>query len=217
LIDRSEAYIGVLIDDLITKGVEEPYRIFTSRSEYRISLRADNADLRLTQKGYQVGCVSEARRTHTVYIEKELEAARKLLESIVESPSIWSRILDITVNMDGAPRSAKKMLEYANVSLNQLCNHYPSLNIIDPALHHRLEIESRYASYLRRQQQDIEAFKRDENLLLPDSIDYGKFAELSNEIKEKLMLHRPRTLGAANRIEGMTPSALLTLLKYIKR
>ena len=173
--------------------------------------------MRLTRKGYQVGCVSEARQKHTAHIENELETARELLENIVESPSTWSRLLSITVNMDGTPRSAKKMLEYSNVSLSQLCNHHPSLNTIDPGLHHRLEIESRYISYLNRQQQDIEAFRRDENLFLPDSIDYGSFAELSNEIKEKLMLHRPRTLGAANRIEGMTPSALLTLLKYIKR
>jgi tRNA uridine 5-carboxymethylaminomethyl modification enzyme len=202
---------------LITKGAEEPYRIFTSRSEYRLSLRADNADVRLTQKGYQAGCVSEKRQQHTNDVKARLEASLEMLEDTVESPSNWSKMLNITVNMDGVHRSAKKMLEYTNVSLDQLCALFPHLEKIDPAIRYRAEIESRYAFYLRKQQQDIEAFRRDEHLILPDAIDYSKLTELSNEVKEKLKLHRPHTLGAASRIEGITQSALLFLLKYVKR
>jgi tRNA uridine 5-carboxymethylaminomethyl modification enzyme len=217
VIDRSEAYIGVLIDDLTTKGTEEPYRMFTSRSEYRLSLRSDNADLRLTQKGYEAGCVSEQRRQHAHDIKTRLEVALDMLEYTTESPSNWSQWLNIPISMDGAYRSAKKMLEYADVSLDQLCTLFPHLQKIDTDIRHRAEIESKYAFYLKKQQEDIKAFRRDEHLILPNSLDYSQLMELSHEVREKLTRHRPHTLGAASRIEGITPSALLSLFKYVKR
>jgi tRNA uridine 5-carboxymethylaminomethyl modification enzyme len=216
IFDRASSYIGVLIDDLVTRGTNEPYRMFTSRAEYRLVLRADNADQRLTPIGIQVGCVSAERAAVFGAKSKALAAARALVHGPRLSPSAL-RERGIAVNADGVLRTAAELLAYPGVDLPRLTTIWPELGAISPEIAEQLEIEARYAGYLDRQEADIHAFRKDEALELPLDLDYGAVGSLSAEIRSKLQEAKPATLGAAARISGVTPAALIALLKYVRR
>jgi tRNA uridine 5-carboxymethylaminomethyl modification enzyme len=216
VLDRADAYIGVMIDDLITRGTTEPYRMFTSRAEYRLVLRADNADQRLTPLGLLVGCVGAERGA--VFTEKlcRLDAARSLAASLSLTPPALRRH-GIAVNADGVARNASELLAYPDIGMARLAAIWPELAGVAPDIAEQLEIDARYAGYVERQSADIRAFRRDEALHLPDDLDYAAVGSLSNEIRDKLNASRPATLGAASRISGITPAALVALLKYVRR
>ncbi len=215
-LDRSEAYIGVMIDDLVTRGVSEPYRMFTSRAEYRLSLRADNADQRLTPIGLTWGCVTGDRaRTFAAKMD-QLHRAKTLAESLTLTPPEANRA-GLGVNQDGIRRNALTLLAYPNIGYADLARIWPELSAFDPVIAEQLEIDALYAGYLDRQQADIDAFKRDEALVIPDTLDYGAIAGLSTEMREKLTKAAPRTLGQASRIDGVTPAALTLVLGHVKR
>ncbi|WP_442755484.1 tRNA uridine-5-carboxymethylaminomethyl(34) synthesis enzyme MnmG [Methylocystis sp. JAN1] len=214
--DRAEAYLGVMIDDLATRGVSEPYRMFTSRAEYRLSLRADNADDRLTPKGIELGCVGAARVQVFRRRAEKLARARALLESVSLSSAAALK-QGLPVNQDGRRRSGFALLALPFVSLAKLSAIWPELSEIDAATAERIETDARYAVYLDRQQADIDAFRRDEQLALPESLDYGSIAGLSSELRSKLAFLKPRTIGQAQRIDGMTPSALTLLAARARR
>lgn len=216
IIDRSEAYIGVMIDDLITLGTAEPYRMFTSRSEYRLSLRPDNADLRLTGRGLEVGCIGETRREHFVAKQKMLAEALQIVSRETMTPNEAARH-GITINHDGQRRSILELLVNPDISYERLADIYPIMKTWSADIREQLEIESVYKSYLERQRDDIETFKEEEGLTLPDSLDYDSVGSLSNEIRAKLKQTRPATLGAASRIPGMTPAALTAIMTHMKR
>ncbi|MEO1966815.1 tRNA uridine-5-carboxymethylaminomethyl(34) synthesis enzyme MnmG [Hyphomonas sp.] len=216
ILDRAEAYIGVLIDDLITRGVTEPYRMFTSRAEYRLVLRADNADQRLTQKGIDAGCVSETRMSMFHVKHLALSESRKTLQTLSLSPA-KAREAGWNVNQDGRVRTAWEYLGYKDISLETLSKVWPELSDIDPAIAAQLEIEALYSGYIERQAGDVEALRRDEALQIPDEINYAAIGGLSNEVRQKLESIRPATLGQASRIEGVTPGALTALLGHVKR
>lgn len=216
ILDRSEAYIGVLIDDLISKGTSEPYRMFTSRAEYRLSLRADNADRRLTPRGIALGCVSERRRLAFGEKRELLDQARAMLHALVATPPVLQRA-GLSINQDGVRRSAFDLLGHPNIGWSELRQVWPEIGAIRPDVAEQLEIEGRYDGYLERQTQDIAAFQRDEQLALPADLDYDAVGSLSNEIRSKLKALRPASLGAAARIAGVTPAALTSLLVYVKR
>lgn len=216
ILDRSDAYIGVMIDDLINLGVSEPYRMFTSRAEFRISLRSDNADLRLTQRAIDLGCVSRRRADHFHTKVSGLVQARKLVASLSLSPNRL-RQEGLVVNLDGVKRTARNLLAYPNVDLARLAEIWPELNRLPANVAEQIEIESRYDAYLARQDADVAAFRRDESLALPEDLDYSLIGGLSNEAQEKLDAARPHTLGAAGRISGVTPAALTALLGYVRR
>ncbi|CDS03937.1 hypothetical protein LRAMOSA06892 [Lichtheimia ramosa] len=221
ILDRSDAYIGVLIDDLITKGVEEPYRVFTSRSEYRLLLRADNADLRLTRKGYEAGVVSTKRWEKFTSDASALKLAIEEAEQVRMSPKAWAKqgvtLQNSRAHDNGALKSAMELLVNPNVSLEQLYDTIPSLKHLDPRLQERVIIEGRYKPYLRRQAAEVAALKRDEDLKLDINLDYSSMTQLSHEVRHKLSMVRPETLGAAKRIEGITPAAMVTLMRYARR
>ncbi|MEJ2121657.1 MAG: tRNA uridine-5-carboxymethylaminomethyl(34) synthesis enzyme MnmG, partial [Alphaproteobacteria bacterium] len=216
ILDRAEAYIGVLIDDLVTLGTREPYRMFTSRAEYRLLLRADNADLRLTGRGIEAGCVSGVRAAH--YREKAaaLETARALVRDCRATPTELNRA-GFAVNLDGRRRSAHDLLGYPKINLNELLPLWPALAGLRPDIAEQIEIEGVYAGYLERQVADIRAYRRDEALALPADLDYAGIASLSAEARQKLEAARPATLGAAARISGVTPAALTALLGHVRR
>jgi tRNA uridine 5-carboxymethylaminomethyl modification enzyme len=215
-VDRADGYIGVLIDDLVTLGVTEPYRMFTSRAEYRLWLRADNVDQRLTPKGVAVGCVG-AERARMFHVKQQaLAAARELAGRLAISPSALAR-QGMTINQDGVMRSALDLLGHPGFGWDQLAAIWPELATIPGELSEQLAIDARYRGYLARQRQDIAAYRRDEDLELPAELDYGAVGSLSNEIRQKLQAHRPATLGQAARISGVTPAALVALLKYVRR
>ncbi|KAG4302098.1 hypothetical protein PCK1_001657 [Pneumocystis canis] len=214
-ISRSSAYIGVLVDDLVTKGVEEPYRMFTSRSEYRLSLRPDNADLRLTSLGQKWGIISKNRWEQFTKERKLLMDAKTALENFVLSPQEW-RLHNISVNMDGIKRSAMQLLSYPNITIDTFLNIIPMLYDIPANLRSRLNIESIYSEFITRQESaNRYFFLKDEEYVFPSDIDYSNLKNLSLEEKELLNSIRPRSLAQAKRIQGITPSAQLVLLRYI--
>jgi tRNA uridine 5-carboxymethylaminomethyl modification enzyme len=215
VLDRADAYIGVLIDDLITKGTREPYRMFTSRAEYRLMLRADNADLRLTEKGIAAGAVGADRARHFDRKKAALTAARNLVATLRETPNRL-RAQGFAVNQDGIWRSAAEMLGYPGITLAALTRVWPALAEIPAAIGEQLEIEGRYAGYLERQEADIRAFRREESLALPADLDFAAIGSLSTEIRDKLSRVRPATLGQAGRISGVTPAALTALLRHVR-
>lgn len=216
IFDRATAYIGVLADDLVTKGTNEPYRMFTSRAEYRLILRADNADQRLTRLGMQVGCVSGERARRYEAKEKAIAEAKAHMLSLSATPQELAKV-DIKVNMDGQRRTAMDLLAYPNVTMQRVQQIWPELAKITEDVAEQVGIEGRYAGYLQRQEADIKAFRRDEALILPATLDYMAIEGLSTEVKTKLQDHKPATLGAAARISGVTPAALTALLGHVKR
>jgi tRNA uridine 5-carboxymethylaminomethyl modification enzyme len=216
LLDRASSYVGVLIDDLVTRGTNEPYRMFTSRAEYRLVLRADNADQRLTPLGLRIGCVGPKRATVFAAKRALLEQGRALVQQLSLSPSAL-QAWGIAVNPDGVRRSAANLLGLPGMDLAQLSRIWPELSAIRSDVAEQLEIDARYAGYVARQELDIAAFRRDEGLHLPDTLDYGAIGSLSSEVRAKLKTAKPATLGAAARISGVTPAALVALLKYVQR
>jgi tRNA uridine 5-carboxymethylaminomethyl modification enzyme len=214
--DRAEAYLAVMVDDLVTRGVTEPYRMFTSRAEYRLTLRADNADQRLTDKGIAIGCVGPLRARQHADKMAALAQAHALAASVSLTPTQANRH-GLALNLDGQRRSGFELLSHPNIGVQQLAAVWPELAGLPPKIAEQLEIDAKYAVYLDRQAADIAAFRRDEGLELPDEIDYAELGGLSNEIKQKLEAVRPRTVGQAGRIDGMTPVALSLLLAHIRR
>ncbi len=214
--DRGEAYIGVMIDDLVTRGTAEPYRMFTSRAEYRLTLRADNADLRLTGRGCALGVVGGERERHFTAMAERLAEGRERLLALRASPNRL-REAGIAVNLDGVARSAWDLLAYPDCDRDRLVSIWPEIGDIDGNVLNRLAIEGRYQGYVGRQEADIARYRREESLALPKDLDYGAIGSLSTEIRQKLSAARPASLGAAGRIPGITPAALAALLGYVRR
>ncbi|WP_315781030.1 MULTISPECIES: tRNA uridine-5-carboxymethylaminomethyl(34) synthesis enzyme MnmG [unclassified Bradyrhizobium] len=215
MFDRADGYLGVMIDDLVTRGITEPYRMFTSRAEYRLTLRADNADQRLTDKGIALGCVgSDRARFHRAKMDA-LEAARAHARSLTITPNEAAKH-GLTLNRDGQRRSAFELMAYPEVGFAQVQAVWPELGTIDPVIATHLEIDAKYDVYVRRQSEDVDAFRRDEGLVLGD-IDYALVPGLSNEARAKLTAAKPWTIGQAGRIDGMTPAALGILAAYLRR
>jgi tRNA uridine 5-carboxymethylaminomethyl modification enzyme len=214
--DRAEGYLGVMIDDLVMRGVTEPYRMFTSRAEYRLSLRADNADQRLTPRGIALGCVGSERRH--VFADKlqTLQSGRKILESLSISPTQANRF-GLVLNLDGQKRTAFELLAYPDVTMRRLTTIWPELAAIPEAVAPHLETDARYAVYLDRQSADVATYRRDEALALPADINYAAIQGLSMEVRQKLSAQRPRTIGQAARIDGVTPAALTLLAARVRR
>ena len=216
IIDRAQAYLGVMIDDLVTRGVSEPYRMFTSRAEYRLQLRADNADQRLTDKGISIGCVGAKRARMHQEKQSALDDARKFAKSISLTPKEAERH-GLSLNKDGQRRSAFELLSYPSVTITQLAKIWPRFGELAPKIAEQIEIDAKYDVYLSRQAADIAAYRRDESFELPDEFDYATLPGLSNEMKQKLQAHRPRTIGQAGRIDGITPAALTLLVAHARR
>ncbi len=216
IFSRADAYLGVMIDDLVMKGVSEPYRMFTSRAEYRLSLRADNADQRLTGRGIALGCVEAERARRFALKEEALSRARGLLEGLSLTPNAAARH-GLRVNLDGMRRSAFDLLALPDVSIGSLAAIWPELTGIAQKIAAQIEIDAKYAVYLDRQTKDIEAFRRDEALAIPDHVDYAGLPGLSNEIRARLEKIRPSTMGQALQIEGMTPAAMTLLASKLRR
>jgi len=215
-LDRAQAYIGVLIDDLITRGAPEPYRMFTSRAEYRLRLRADNADQRLTDLGIAVGCVGAERRAHWQEKAAKLEAARIMAKSLQATPNELESY-GIGVNKDGVRRNLSDLLAYPDIDWDQLAAIWPEMKEVEPTIRAQIEYDALYAGYMERHEADIQAYRKDEALKLPADLDYSKVGSLSNEVRGKLEQARPETLGAAARIPGVTPAAVVALLRFVKR
>jgi tRNA uridine 5-carboxymethylaminomethyl modification enzyme len=216
IISRADAYLGVMIDDLVTRGVSEPYRMFTSRAEYRLRLRADNADQRLTPLGLAIGCVGSARQRAYAAKSAALEDGRHLLQRLSLTPTEAARN-GIEINRDGRRRSAFELLSYPNLDLDRLSIIWPELGSIAPAIRSQLEVDARYAAYVQRQDADVSALRKDEGVLVPDELDFAGIAGLSSEVQQKLARHRPATIAQAARIDGITPAALMLLLAHIKK
>ena len=214
-ISRGDGYIGIMIDDLITKGVSEPYRMFTSRSEYRMSARADNADLRLTAKGRYAGVVGDRRWSHFQDICQEMQSLQSLLESTKMTPSAWAEE-GFRLHQDTVRRSAFEILRLPNVSLDSLVPHIPSVSSFSPQARQRVAIESVYAPYIEQQKAAIRVFERDEQLALPSDLDYSSIHGLSTEEKRVLEVIRPQSVGMARRCEGVTPAGALRLLAFVR-
>ena len=215
-LDRADAYIGVLIDDLTTRGAPEPYRMFTSRAEYRLRLRADNADQRLTDKGIAIGCIGEERQNAWQKKTEKLEAARLLATTLDATPNELEGY-GIGVKKDGSRRSVMDLLSYPDIDWEQLEGVWPALADIQPAIREQVEFDALYAGYMDRHEADIAAYRKDEKLVLPKDLDYATVGSLSNEVRTKLEQARPETLGAASRIPGVTPAAVVALLRHVKR
>ncbi|MEZ2145671.1 tRNA uridine-5-carboxymethylaminomethyl(34) synthesis enzyme MnmG [Bradyrhizobium sp. DN5] len=213
--DRADGYLGVMIDDLVTRGISEPYRMFTSRAEYRLTLRADNADQRLTEKGIALGCVGTARMQHHRAKMDALNAARTLSKSLAITPNEAIKH-GLSLNRDGQRRSAFELMAYPDIGWRQVRAIWPELSAIDPVIAAHLEIDAKYDVYLERQSADVDAFRRDEGMVLTE-VDYQQVPGLSNEVRAKLEKARPFTVGQAGRIDGMTPAALGILAAYLRR
>lgn len=216
VVSRADGYLGVMIDDLVTRGVSEPYRMFTSRAEYRLRLRADNADQRLTPLGAEIGCVGSARREAFQQKSAALEAGASLLHSLHITPSEAARH-GLRIKRDGRRRSGFELLSLPSINIERLSAIWPELASIEPAQACQLEIDARYAVYLERQDADVAAFRKDEAINIPADFDYGTVVSLSTEVRQKLAAHRPATLGQASRIDGITPAALLLLHAHVKK
>jgi tRNA uridine 5-carboxymethylaminomethyl modification enzyme len=216
ILDRASSYIGVLIDDLVTRGTEEPYRMFTSRAEYRLVLRADNADQRLTPLGLALGCVGSVREQAFAWKSNDLAKARAQVQALRLTPP-QLRAQGLAVNADGIARSAADLLRHPDIPWGRVVAIWPELGAISADIAEQLEIDGRYAGYLDRQEAEIHAFRRDENLTLPRDLDYASIGSLSTEIRQKLGAARPANLGAASRISGVTPAALVALLRHVQR
>lgn len=216
VVDRGQGYIGVMIDDLVTRGITEPYRMFTSRAEYRLSLRADNADQRLTPSGIALGCVGSSRQAAFETKLQELDAARALMQGLSITPAQAVK-QGLPLNQDGIRRSAFDLLSYPDMTVDQLYPVWPQLADIPASIAEQVATDALYAVYLDRQAADIAALRRDEALTIPDAFDFSALAGLSNEIKQKLETVRPATIGQASRMDGMTPAALTLLLSQVKR
>ena len=215
--DRTDGYLGVMIDDLVTRGVSEPYRMFTSRAEFRLTLRADNADQRLTDKGIALGCVGSDRAAYHRAKMAALTVSRETAQALTITPTEAGRH-GIALNQDGQRRSAFELLSYPGIGMADLVRVWPDVfGRLDPDIATHLEIDAKYAVYLERQAADVEAFRRDENLLLGEDIDYAAVTGLSNEARQRLSTARPRTIGQAARLDGLTPAALTLLAAHLKR
>jgi tRNA uridine 5-carboxymethylaminomethyl modification enzyme len=215
-VSRADGYLGVMIDDLVTRGVTEPYRMFTSRSEYRLTLRADNADQRLTPLGIGVGCVGRERETAFAAKSKTLADGASLLRALALTPDEAAKF-GLTINRDGRKRSAFELLSYPGVDVARLAAIWPEIAKLDPAIAEQLAVDARYAVYVKRQELDIASFRKDEGIAIPDGFAYAALPGLSAELRQKLDRHRPSNLGQAARLDGMTPAALMLLLAHLKR
>jgi tRNA uridine 5-carboxymethylaminomethyl modification enzyme len=216
VVDRADAYMGVMIDDLVTQGAKEPYRMFTSRAEYRLRLRADNADQRLTPLGIRLGCVGPVRAKMFHVKQRALDTATALARSNSLTSSQAAKA-GLAVNQDGVTRTAFDLLRLPDVTWDRLASIWPDMAGVTPAIAAQVAIDANYAVYLDRQDQDVAAFRRDEQLELPDALDFARVSGLSNEVRDKLSRARPATLGAAARIQGITPAALTALLAHVRK
>lgn len=214
--DRADGYLGVMVDDLVTHGTTEPYRMFTSRAEYRLHLRADNADRRLTPKGIEAGCIGTQRRMAWANKKEALTRGVALAESLTATPNELAR-QGVMVNQDGQRRSAADLLGYPDMTVSRLTAIWPQLGGLREDVLEQIQIEALYAGYLKRQEEDISSFRKDESLHLPADLDYGAVGSLSTEVREKLTAVKPATLGQASRISGLTPAALVALMRHVKR
>ena len=216
ILDRSDAYIGVMIDDLITKGVAEPYRMFTSRAEYRLSLRADNADQRLTKKGIDIGLIDDKRKSLFLDKSKKIQEISHKMENLSISPTKVAH-LGINIAKDGVLRTSNEILTQKSVDMNKIREIWPIIPFFTKDIDEQIEINAHYRGYLKKQKADILAFKRDENLMIPEQVNYDDLSGLSNEVKAKFKLIKPKTMGQALRIDGITPAAVYILLSHVKR